>query len=1466
MMNLSRLLKSNLPWKALIIAIIFGLASLFTIISGVHFYLPGTNAISDPREIFNTLGSAMTGPIGGFIIGFLSTIVGTSSNLKIYVILQHLISAIWIGWAYKKLVYERYRMPKFVLGWLFLIFVYFFIIYLPGLTILHFLFNPLFQEFVGGPLTLGDAIYKLYMGWMPETIFTALYTTLVLVALPEKFRKPLWGTSTERKEVTGKAPVILFPKLLFKNFIALRLSIWFVLLFSIPLVYLTIYNRNYFFEYFLKNEAALQFEAAQHVSSLLEKTDYSNIENVVDKINLKGERTILVLDSNLNNIFDDDGSDNASFHFPRISKDQKKHILVSQSGTFVDMKHKVGIGFYSVKKKNLYVLSISPGNKYESDLNHLILFIYKNLGLTLLIISILSGGIIWIIIGNPLKKLREVTDQVGKQNYDFPLDASEMTDEIRSLAIAVNKMKSNIKDAEKKTNENELKFRLLFETANDSIFILRDGLFVDCNSKTLELFGRSKEEIIGHSVIEFSPEYQSDGAKSEVKAFEKNDAAMLDKPQFFEWTYLKRNGDAFEVEVSLNKIHLIDGYFIQTILRDITERKRTYTALQLSEAKFRSLINSMQDLVYTLDKDMNIVGLYGMWSEMYGLSEELLLGKKLTTFLSPAQAEINDVANSRALKGESVKFEWSLTKGEDKFYFESSLTPFWGSGSEIIGIVGVAREITDRKKAEASIIESEERYRRLFDGSPDTIIVHKKSKILFINAAGVELLGFQTPEELIGRNIFDFVHPDFHSIAKKRIEELHKGAEKLPIVQIKFVKMDGAEIDVEVSSIPFLHEGEIATQVVIRDITERKITETLLKESEERYRSITEYSPDAIAVLLSGKLVFVNNAAVKLVGANSADDLIGAPVLEFMHPDYKKIAKERIIRSLKENEHASLSTEKLIRLDGTVIDVEITVVPIIFDGHKSLQVILRDITEQKRANEQVKKLSRAVDQSPVSIVITNSNGNIEYANPKFTEITGYSMQDLLMQNPNILKSERHPAEYFDNLWKTILAGNEWRGELQNRKKSGELYWELASISPIKNELGKITHFVAVKEDITERKQNQEELLKSKQIAEEANKLKSSLLENMSHEFRTPLNGILGFSQLLRDEISDNEHLDMLEKIVHSGKRLMNTLNSVLTLTELENNNYLLSKSEIDLALMCKELRLLYIKYALSKNLEFNFALESDSLIIVTDENILIKVFSSLIENAIKYTQSGEIRIELSSKSEDSGTKYAVVNVIDTGIGIRDEDQVIIFKEFKQLSEGFRRDFEGLGLGLSLANKMVKLLGGRISVQSEFGKGSKFTVMLPIDNSGNKETTPAKQINMETETQIAPKTHLENHLPHVLLIEDNQLNIEVVQKFLSKTCIVSSVRDGLSAIDMCKKNQYSLLMIDINLGQGINGTQVLKEIKKLGTYEKVPVIALTGYASGSNKKEFLAHGFTHYLAKPFEKDTLIKLIAGILNLE
>jgi PAS domain S-box-containing protein len=565
------------------------------------------------------------------------------------------------------------------------------------------------------------------------------------------------------------------------------------------------------------------------------------------------------------------------------------------------------------------------------------------------------------------------------------------------------------------------------------------------------------------------------------------------------------------------------------------------------------------------------------------------------------------------------------------------------------------------------------------------------------------------------------------------------------------------------------------------------------------------------------------------------------------------------------NELKMLVEEKTVLFENAVKKFQDDInLPFLLNGSRAYKNLLNDITETKSTNEQLRILSSAVEQISSGILLTDINGLIKYVNPEMTKITGFYKEELIGHSSRIFKSGRQSEEIYKELWDTILAGSNWSGELENKKKSGEYYSEFVSISPIKNDEGVITNFLAIIEDITDRKKIAEELIKSKSEAEEANKAKSLLIANISHELRTPLNVVLGFAQLLSENIINIESSEIIEKITYSGKRLLHTLNLVLASTELESKDYLPNYTEIDLQFLCTYIKSLYEPQTAEKNLKFELALPKDELIILSDEYLLSGILTNIVENAIKYTKTGLVRIELKANVQYDGEEFTLINIKDTGIGIKKEDYEIIFREFRQASEGFHRDFEGLGLGLSLAHKMAKLLNIKILVESELSKGSNFSIMIPSNKSliplNKKPDSIAKQnINL-----LSPQSHIEKHLK-ILLVEDNLLNVEVVELFLKKYWDISSVNNGEDAISSAKQSNYDLFLIDINLGHGMDGIEVLNRIKQIHSYQKTPSIAITGYASEKYKKLFLEHGFTNYLAKPFGKNELIDLIKDVVKM-
>jgi len=567
--------------KILTVSLMFGFSSMLIMFFKVSFYVPGTKALSDPREIFNALGSAITGPVGAVIIAFLSTLFGSDDPFYFYVLVQHLLSALWISWAYKEIAYEKFTMPSLLLCWLFLIFAYYYITYLPGYIILYQFFRPMWESFVGGDVLFWEGTISLFKGWTPEILFTAFITTLTISALPANLKKPLWGINNTVLQVKKKSDRLnhFYNRYLGNRYLSIRLTIWFLILFIMVIVFQSLQIRQYFLENFLSQESSQQLETAEYIADQLAKSSDQEMNETITSINNVVSSSLIVTDANLNILYPVNMPDKPDIKNFKPDKAMKEEIINKKTGGFIDVINLNAIGYKYIQEKNIYVLSISPKNKYQGQLENLVLFIYENLGLTFLVIAFASGLIIWIIVGKPLKHITKVTEEIGRQNYNIQINHKEMTDEVAQLATAIDEMQTSIRNTHNDLIDNELKYRLLFETSNDAIMLMKDGVIVDCNSKTLQLFSATYADIVNHSFHDLSPELQADGNKSSTGISSIFTEVMLGKMQFFEWEFLRCDGTVFIAEVIMDSIEVKDGKIIHSLVRDITERKRSYQEL-----------------------------------------------------------------------------------------------------------------------------------------------------------------------------------------------------------------------------------------------------------------------------------------------------------------------------------------------------------------------------------------------------------------------------------------------------------------------------------------------------------------------------------------------------------------------------------------------------------------------------------------------------------------------------------------------------------------------------------------------------------------------------------------------------------------------------------------------------------------------------------------------------------------------
>jgi hypothetical protein len=488
-------------------------------------------------------------------------------------------------------------------------------------------------------------------------------------------------------------------------------------------------------------------------------------------------------------------------------------------------------------------------------------------------------------------------------------------------------------------------------------------------------------------------------------------------------------------------------------------------------------------------------------------------------------------------------------------------------------------------------------------------------------------------------------------------------------------------------------------------------------------------------------------------------------------------------------------------------------------------------------------------------MITDSNGFLEYVNPKFCEITGYSKSEVLGKNPRILKSSYRPLIDYKILWDTIISGKVWNGEFNNKKKNGEKYWESASIAPIFNANNEITHFIAIKEDITERKRLLNELVFSKEKAEESDRLKSAFLANMSHEIRTPINGILGFSKILSEtDLSDEERSEFTKILKNSCQRLLNTVNDVLDLSKIEvgqmevkNKNFLLSK-------LFEEIYEFHIANFENKNIELNYHIDSEliNIQIYSDEQKIYQVLNNLLNNSFKFTIKGNV--DFGCKLKDN---YLEFYVTDTGIGISKDRLEFVFGRFNQENISLSREFEGFGLGLPISKGLLKLLGGEIFVKSEKGVGSTFTFTFPLFLNNEHEQIINKNISHKIENPgLISKT--------ILIVEDDEANFILLRRLLEKEIKAKIIQteNGFEAIEIVKNHpEISLIIMDIKMPV-MDGYEASRKIREMKI--NIPIFAVTALALTGDREKAMQAGCNDYLSKPYEEVIFLDRVKILLE--
>lgn len=696
-----------------------------------------------------------------------------------------------------------------------------------------------------------------------------------------------------------------------------------------------------------------------------------------------------------------------------------------------------------------------------------------------------------------------------------------------------------------------------------------------------------------------------------------------------------------------------------------------------------------------------------------------------------------------------------------------------------------------------------------------------------------------------------------------------------------------------------------------------------LFETEIWFSTVFNSQQDAIFVVSPDRRVInMNNAAEKLFGYTLNE--VKGKSTEIFHVDHEHFETfgERIFESFEKEEPARFEfqlknkEEEIFYSDHTVS----------FINDKSGKLtgivsVVRDITERKRAEENIRKLNR------VYAVLSNVNQAIVRIHDRqklFDEICKIAVEDgkfkmawigLLDENSRSVKKVVHNGivgTYFNNLNMNMNDGSAEINPLAiaiNTKKQFVIndielddLMQIWREKAIKNNyrsfcvlplivFGKaygVVNFYSDKEhffdeeelklleeltmDVSfaietiykeeERKKAVEEMITAKEKAEEMNKIKSYFFANMSHELRTPFVGILGFAEILAETLTDPDSLKMVNLILESSRRLTDTLNKILSLSKLEFEEITLQLSDVNINEIIEECHKLFINTAAQKNVILIKNISKDPCIIKSDERMLREVLMSLLHNAIKYTNKGQIEVSSGNEQRTDG-EYLILKISDTGIGIPQEMHDMIWREFRQVSEGHNRSFEGTGLGLTIAKKYTELLGGKISVQSEPDKGSVFTVEIPAQGT---ELQGSALVQIEQIKYTKPDKGKLSKVSNktILYVEDDRTARDVISRALKGNYDIDMVESAEKALDAVNSKIYDALLIDINLSYGIDGLRLMELIRQMPIYKNTPIAAVTAYAAESDKEEFLAKGFTHYISKPFMLKELLSMMEQIFE--